>query len=297
MTKRIPLTIAATSYDLAVPVTSGELPIAGVESDFVELPLPGTLAEFLEHPEWDVAEVPAADYVARRLSGHDDVVALPVFLSRMFRHRCLHVRAGWVRSVEDLRGGRLAVAAGETTTAVWVRGMLSDMFGVGPDDVTMVDGDPVELLEAGRVDAVISASPPGPAAPLFDRPGPFEREYLRKTGCFPILNVLAIRPEILARHRWLASNLYRAFEIARRRYFYRLEDIRASRVPIPSIAGYLHGLKEVFGAEIWPYGVDPNRATLETLVRYMIEQGMATAPEGMDVPRLFAGYEAFVDGM
>ncbi|KAA9159052.1 hypothetical protein FPZ12_021105 [Amycolatopsis acidicola] len=299
MTNRIPLTIAATSYDLAIPVTSGEIELAGVEPSFVDLPLPGTLAEFLETPSWDVAEVPAAEYVARRLSGHDDVIALPVFLSRMFRHGCLHVTSR-IRAPEDLRGARVAVASGETTTAVWVRGMLSDMFGVGPDDVTWVDG--AELLGAGGVDAVISARPPaaepGLTTPLFGRPGPLEREYLGKTRSFPILNVLAVRPEILARHRWLASNLYRAFEIARRRYFYRLEDIRASRVPIPSVAGYMHGLRDVFGGEVWPYGIDPNRPTLETLVRYLTEQGLAPRESaGTDIRRLFAPYESFVDGM
>ena len=115
------------------------------------------------------------------------------------------------------------------------------------------------------------------------------------------MHMVGIRRAVLDEHRWLASNVYRSFEIARRRYFARLEDIAASRVPIPWVAGHLDHLREVFGPDLWPYGVEANRTTLETFVRYAAEQGLVEAAffesGDFDVADLFAPVEPFVDGM
>jgi 4,5-dihydroxyphthalate decarboxylase len=132
--------------------------------------------------------------------------------------------------------------------------------------------------------------------PLFDRVGGAQREYYAKTKVFPIMHMVGIRQAVLDEHRWLASNVYRAFEVARRRYFARVEDIAASRVPIPWVAGHLEQLREVFGPDVWPYGIEANRTTLETFVRYAAEQGLITDP-GFDVADLFTPVEPFVDGM
>jgi 4,5-dihydroxyphthalate decarboxylase len=32
------------------------------------------------------------------------------------------------------------------------------------------------------------------------------------------------------------------------------------------------------GQDFWPYGVEPNRPTLETFLRYALEQGVCAAP-------------------
>ena len=33
-------------------------------------------------------------------------------------------------------------------------------------------------------------------------------------------------------------------------------------------------LDETFGGDAWPYGIEPNRPTLEALMRYLCEQGI-----------------------
>jgi hypothetical protein len=39
---------------------------------------------------------------------------------------------------------------------------------------------------------------------------------------------------------------------------------------------------EVFGGDPWPYGVEPNQATLEALVQYLAEQGLIASPVPVD---------------
>ena len=44
-------------------------------------------------------------------------------------------------------------------------------------------------------------------------------------------------------------------------------------------------IDEYFGGDCWPYGIDPNRPTLEALVTYMAEQGLIAEP--IPVEKLF----------
>ena len=36
------------------------------------------------------------------------------------------------------------------------------------------------------------------------------------------------------------------------------------------------------GSDWWPYGIDPNRKTLETFLRYHHEQGLSARPMSME---------------
>lgn len=303
------LTIAMPAYDHVHAVVSGEVAIAGVRPRFVELAAPQPLSGLAATPAPDVFEMPAAEYATRRLAGDEEIVALPVFTSRMFQQGHIYVRKDRIREPEDLRGARIGTAAvpDAATALVYARGLLSDSYGVRPDEMTFVPAGPgrdlLGMLAAGEVDALMAAAVPAASAAalphdvgrLFSHPGETERAYLRQMKVFPIIRVVGVRRELLDRHRWLATNIYRAFEVARRRYFARLTDIRASRVPVPSVAGYLQRLTDAFGGDPWPYGVEPNRPTLEALLRYAAEQRLI--PSGnVDVASLFWPVEPFVDG-
>ncbi len=298
-----------TACDHVYPVTSGEVDLAGVEPTFVDLPAPQSLDRFADTQDWDVADMSAAQYLTRRLAGDDRITALPIFTSRMFQHSRIYVRKDRIRVPEDLRGAKVAAPEPATTAGVYACGLLADSYGIQPGEMSWVsapDHALRDMLLGGEIDAVLAPqhSQEFRAAVesselvgrLFDRPSQAEREYFGKTKVFPIMSVLGIRRELLEQHRWLATNIYRAFEVARRRYFFRLEDIRASRVPIASVAGHVESLREVFGADIWPYGVAPNRATLESFVRYAADSGLITAAS-VDVDELFVPIEPFVDGM
>jgi 4,5-dihydroxyphthalate decarboxylase len=99
----------------------------------------------------------------------------------------------------------------------------------------------------------------------------------------------------VAAHPWLVTNLYRAFEVAKRRYFDRLLDISASRLPVPWIDEHLANIKQILGEDPWPYGLEPNRVALEALIRYCREQGLLERDVAVD--ELFLQVETFVDGV
>jgi 4,5-dihydroxyphthalate decarboxylase len=219
------------------------------------------------------------------------------------------------------------------TAGVFARGLLSDMYEVRPQDISWIQAgldrpgrsEPIRvpnlpdgvsirssqettleaLLWSGEIDAVISPAVPesfdrsaqtgGPIARLFPASSVDEQAYFRATGIFPIMHLVAVRRDIVEAHPWIATNLYRAFEVAKRRYFERLNDISASRLPVPWIEEHLAKVRSILGDDPWPYGVEPNRLALEALIRYSHEQGLLT--RAVIVDDLFLPVDTFVDGV
>ena len=326
----IPITLAISSYDHVSELRYGGVSIEGVDPLFIELPIPEIFRRFRE---WEVSEMSSAKYVALRSSGDDSIHAIPVFTSRLFRHSCIYVRRGKIKAPEDLIGANVGVPSWSMTAGVYARGMLSDMYQVRSQDISWIQAgldrpgrsEPIRLpslpdevsirsnqvgtledmLWSGELDAVISPAVPesfarsadagGPIGPLFPDAASAERSYFNATGIFPIMHLVVLRRDIVEAHPWIATNLYRAFEVAKRRYFQRLEDIAASRVPIPWIGEHLANIKEALGGDPWPYGVAPNRVALEALIRYSSEQWILTRDIAVD--ELFLNVETFVDGL
>ena len=54
------------------------------------------------------------------------------------------------------------------------------------------------------------------------------------------------------------------------------------RYMLPWMQAELDEIKQVFGGDPWPYGVEPNRPTLDALVRYMVDQGVIDKPPRID---------------
>lgn len=47
---------------------------------------------------------------------------------------------------------------------------------------------------------------------------------------------------------------------------------------LPWAGNYLAETRELMGEDFWPYGVEPNRKTIETFLRYAREQGLTPRP-------------------
>ena len=54
------------------------------------------------------------------------------------------------------------------------------------------------------------------------------------------------------------------------------------RYMLPWMAAEIEEIDQVFGGDPWPYGIEPNRATLTGLVQYMAEQGLIAAPVAIE---------------
>jgi 4,5-dihydroxyphthalate decarboxylase len=142
-----------------------------------------------------------------------------------------------------------------------------------------------DMLAKGDLDAVISARYPGGERMFPDYPAE-ELAYFRKTRIFPIMHVVALRRDVYERDRWIAMNLLQAFEEAKDQSLARAVEIGASGVPVPWVADHSRRWREVAGEDFWPYGIEPNRPTLEAFLQYSFEQGICARQ--LKVEELFA---------
>ena len=304
---RLRLTLAIGDYDHTRDVALGAVRPDGIELIHLALPVEEIFFRFTKYREWDVSEMSFGKVVA--LASQDDrgLVALPVFPSRVFRLSSIYVRGdGPVRSPGDLAGKRIGVPEWAQTAAIYTRGYIAHELGLKLADIEWVQAGlneagrvekvalrlppgirlrPVrdatlnDMLLAGELDAVLSARPPrgfaeGRITRLYPEYREPEEAYFRKTGVFPIMHVVALRRDVFERDPWVAMNLFKAFEEAKRRSLARLADVTASHAPLAWIGDYSARMQQLFGDDPWPYGVEPNRRTLEAFLQFAYEQGV-----------------------
>jgi len=318
------LTLAVNEYDHVRDLVCGSVPVEGVALTCLHLPVEEIFFRFTRFREWDVSELSLAKYCALRASGDDSLVAIPVFTSRAFRHSAIFVRSdGPVDDPAELAGGRIGVPEWTQTATVYARGLLAHDYGVGLRETTWVqagtnevgrsegvslslpDGVTVqavphrtlnEMLLAGDLDAVIAAHPPtdfkrgtGEIVRLFSDYRAVEEESYARTGVFPIMHVVALRAEVHERHPWVAMNLYKAFAAAKQRSLERVLEVNAPFLPVPWGPAHARSVQGTFGEDPWPYGVEPNRTTLDAFLEWAHEQGVCArrlTPDELFVPEV-----------
>ena len=148
-----------------------------------------------------------------------------------------------------------------------------------------------DLLLEGELDAIMGPRPPrgfpGPKVRrLFEDFKPVEQAYFRRTGVFPIMHTVVIRRELLDREPWVARSLYDAFCEAKARATAQLSEAVVLAVTLPWLIAEVESTQALMGQDYWPYGLERNRAALETLVRYSCEQGLAQ--RSVAIEELFA---------
>jgi len=316
------LTFACCRYDRMEALRAGEVAVEGIELNTLVF---GSGREIFDRMvggrEFDVSELSASEFISMMGRGDCPFVAIPVFPSRVFRHGFIFVntRAG-ISAPKDLEGRRVGVPLYSQTAAIWARGHLAHQFGVRLDTIRWVQGavekpgghgsphappllKPValevnaggrsleQLLAEGAIDALIgSRKPPSfgrdPAiARLFPDYRTVEREFFATTGIFPIMHLIALRRDLYERHPWVATSLYQALVEAKARALRRLRYAGSLAAMLPWLIAEVEEVDALFGGDAWPYGIAPNRPTLEALVRYMAEQDFIARP--MPIEELF----------
>jgi 4,5-dihydroxyphthalate decarboxylase len=149
------------------------------------------------------------------------------------------------------------------------------------------------MLESGEIDALISARSPsslgdgsGKVRRLFPNYKEVEIEYYKRSKIFPIMHILVIRKDVYDRYPWVARSLYKAFCEAKNRAFQNMHISNAHAYALPWLSWEREQLRELFGPDWWPYGIEANRHVLESLIRYMTEQGLLKTP--LKVEDIFA---------
>jgi 4,5-dihydroxyphthalate decarboxylase len=324
----LPLTLGCVSYDRTIPLADGTVAPSGIDLRITNS-TPGDLfRRQARDAEFDVAEFSLSTYAMLRGQGDDRFVALPVFPSRMFRHRSIfvNVKSG-IRQPADLAGRRIGAAEFQQTAGVWMRGIVEREYGVSQDEVEWYFGAynapgpyheraPValpaslrthtipeteclsDLLEAGEIDAVFAAQAPAAfyrhspnVARLFPDYPAAERDHFRRTGLFPIMHTLVIRRSIYDAEPWIARSIFDAFLEAKRVGTERLSTDGRPYAGLPWLTHHLEELVEVMGPDPYPYGFAANRSTVATFLEMSHGQGLTPrvlAPEELFVPELLA---------
>src|SRR5439155_11169641 len=318
----IPISLTCADYARVMPLAIGDVKADGINLTLV-LGSGGSwearaemLRRALSDPSVQGGEASMAGHLRRIDSGDRSFVALPVFPLRNFTARDLYVRKdGPVRTPADLLGKRIGMYDWVASGSIWYRHFLR-FIEVPPESLEWWIGDidtpraPThlytlpegvhrppegrslsEMLIAGELDALYSPPRPqhydptgGPIVRLFPDIRSIERDYFRRTGCFPPQHLVILRREVWEREKWIARSLTDAFVRCNDQF------TKAQRL-FPYVSPWLdvelEETEAVMGADFHPYGFEKNRAAIDIFCRQAHELGI--------VSRLITAEEYFAE--
>jgi 4,5-dihydroxyphthalate decarboxylase len=319
---KLQLSFGCWDYDRIKALTDGTVQPEGIDLNWLNMPVEETFWRMMRHQEFDVSELSLSSFLIACDRGNPKFTAIPVFMSRSFRHSGIYVNANsGIEKPEDLKGKRVGIPEYQLSACVWIRGLLQHEYGVSPADMDWYTGgqetpgriekvkldlpadvkiQPIgpeqtlnQMLESGEIDAFIAPRAPSSfikGSPnvkrLFSDYVAEEKEYFKKTGIFPIMHVIAIRDEVLEKHPWVAANLYKALVQAKNKVYEGFNQTAAIKVTLPWLQAEVDRTKELMGEDFWPYGLEKNRKTLEAALTYSYEQGLIKRK--LEVDDLFA---------
>ena len=315
------LSLAMGNYDRTRAIVDGRVKIDGVDPIPMLLSPEEMFFRAFRHQAFDVSELSLSSYSISVARGEPHYIAVPVFLSRAFRHTSVYIRTDrGIDTPEDLKGKRIGIAEYQLSANVWVRGILDDDFGVKPSDVTWVRGGmdtpgrPEKIKVDLPSDVIVEAAPEGatlnqmlmdgeidgfvgPRWPrcfaeghphigrLFrDSVGAAE-DYYRRTRNFPIMHVLGLRRSLADEHPWLPAALMKGFVQAKQIAQEALQDTSATKVTMPFVEDNLNRAQALMGQDPWTYGVAANAHTLDKFLDYHAAQGLS--PRRVKIEELF----------
>jgi len=312
--EKLSLTVACGEYDRTHALQTGAVQPEGIRLTYIPLQAEEIFWRMGHHQEFDASEMSLSNHITMSSRGHSPFVAIPVFPSRFFRHSCIFINTeSGIKSPSDFKSKRIGTPEYSITAAVWIRGFLNDDYNVHASDMEWLVGgqeDPGRkervkldlppeikvdsipddktlngMLESGEIDVLISACSPScfikgssKVRRLFPNYKDVEIEYYKRTKIFPIMHVLVIHKQVYDKNPWVARSLYKAFCDAKD---YAIKNMYISNTlasTLPWLPWEREQLREIFGPEWWPYGIEENRHVLEHLIRYMGEQGLLARP-------------------
>ncbi len=232
---------------------------------------------------------------------------LPVFPARQFRHRCIYCSVNSpLGHPSELKGKRVTAHRYNATTAVWLRALLQDGYGVSPDQMEWYIAEPdvgeeakapppksvsvkyipeprsrehaIELVENGAIDAALE-----PYGSLGKNPKlrrllkdhrREEAEYFRRTEVIPVIHTLVLQERLVEAQPWIVESLLAAFRRAR-----ALEE----RYMTDDEKNEARWLKEAIGYDPFAYTFDGStRKSLDALIRCQLEQGLLQRKPALD---------------
>ena len=315
----LPLKVSGYNFARFAALVNGEVKIKGCDIQFTAGRIGEMNTDVLSGAQIsDVTEIGLHPFMlAYANDNFRDYTLLPIFPLRLFRHKSVFIRTDrGINTPEDLRGKSIATPGYSSTSLTWIRGILQDEYGIGPENVEWVlsvkdsaadisggashfenvfpDGlsvrtgspgkDESDLLESGEVDALFHAAEPRAyteghpkVARLFADSRAVERAYYKKTGIFPIMHAVAIRKTSLEQYPWLGRAVFNAYSQAKQISYQQMARLGWVEDGLPWYGQELESTWALMGDNFYSYGMDdPNRKALEALFRYSFEQGLTS---------------------
>lgn len=312
MAGKIRLTLAVERYDRHFPFFDGTLtPPDGVELNVLQVGQSVSLRdgagrhERMLKGEFDAAEFSMSSYLMAKARGLP-ITGIPVFPRRLFSQSQMWVHPNsnfW--HPRDLLGKKVALSSFQTTLSLLAKGDMKFYYGVPWEEVHWLlttgekvkfkvkegvkldfisgRGDLGRMLERREIDAFFLPHPPHSvvsgetaARRLFADCKREELEYYEKVGDFPIMHVVAMREDLLAREPYLARAVFDMFEKAKEIAKSYYEDPNWSR-----LAWGRHDFEEerqLFVEDPWENGFARNKRNLERFIKYSHDQNLIETP-------------------
>ena len=155
----IQLTLACEDYDRTRPIKDGRIKPEGVDINYLVMSVEEIFWRMMKYEEFDISELSMGAFLTAAARGRRPFIAVPVFPSRTFRHRCIFINtASGIERPEELRGKRMGVPEYSMTAAVWLRGLFEHEYGIPPSEIHWIQAGEEQ---PGRKDRVDFEMPPG----------------------------------------------------------------------------------------------------------------------------------------
>jgi 4,5-dihydroxyphthalate decarboxylase len=270
---------------------SGEVASPLVNFDYFEVKVANTQFKALvRDAKYDFGELAVVTFLQAKTYGKPYVL-LPATIVGRNQHHTIFYNAGKGQlTPRDLNGKRVGVRAYTQTTGCWVRGFLSEDYGVDLDSVTWVtfedphlaeykdpknvqrapEGATIrQMLQDGAIDAAIlgDVTEEGPIRHLIRDHEEAGRAWARRHGGVPVNHMAVMRESIVRARPDAVREVYRV-----------LKESRAAATGIAT------------GAEDpLRFGINAVRASVEQLAAYAVQQKL--------IPRAYKAEELFEDAL
>src|SRR5262245_38269378 len=135
------ISLACERYDRVSAIFDGRVQIEGCEVNAFPLRAEESFHRAFNGAEFDVTEISCSSYMMTLSRGESSYVAVPAFLSKLFRHSAIYVRDDRkIGEPKDLIGKKIGLPEYQMTACLWARGLLEDEYGVRARDIKWFTG-------------------------------------------------------------------------------------------------------------------------------------------------------------
>jgi 4,5-dihydroxyphthalate decarboxylase len=281
------LNAAFDDYPQTLPLKRGEVESSRIAFTFSDIkPANRFFKPMVRELKFDVSEMAIATFVQAKAYGKP-LVLIPATVMGRFQHGAILCNAARPLGPAELAGKRVGVRAYSQTTAVWVRGILENDYGVDlgkvrwvtfedghvaeyrePAGVERASGDKnlLKMLRDGELDAAIYGAdlPKDPAlTSLIPDPDNAARTWYARHKVVPINHMVVVTEKLARSAPQAVVEIYRLLRRAK----------AAAGLPKPGDIDFL------------PFGLNACRGALQAIIDYALQQRLI--PRKLEVEELF----------